>query len=297
MDVPANVPLLPLKAVIYATDFSPCSENAGHYAALLAKQFDADLLVAHAFILTNEAMEVEAEDGVVKESKQRKNLESALTASATRFGAGLKRAVPILLEGDPRKQFPRLAQENAPSIIVLGTQGRGRVERYIVGSVAERILRATNGPSLTVGPAAPAYETGRAPFHHLLYATGLSPAAARGAAYAVAMAQAFDASLDVLHVVNPEDVEHPDRFKEIQKRFYEVLEDLVPRHADAIRNPRGFVDVGTAHTRILEHLRGFQNDLLVLSIRKSSHLWLESRLSGAFHIIANAPCPVMTITA
>ena len=61
-------------------------------------------------------------------------------------------------------------------------------------------------------------------------------------------------------------------------------------------NPKSIVEVGSAHVRILEHLSEFKNDLLVLSIRKSSHLWLESRLSGAFHIIANAPCPVLTIT-
>jgi nucleotide-binding universal stress UspA family protein len=91
-------------------------------------------------------------------------------------------------------------------------------------------------------------------------------------------------------------MEHPDRFSEIQEQFYEVVDGLVPRHADAIRNPHGFVEAGSAHTRILEHMREFHTDLLVLSIRKSSHLWLQSRLSGAFHIIANAPCPVMTIT-
>ncbi len=110
------------------------------------------------------------------------------------------------------------------------------------------------------------------------------------------MAQAFDASLDVLHMVHPEEVEHPDRLSEIQKQFYTLLEGLVPRQTDAIRNPHGIVEVGSAHVRILEHIREFQADLLVLSIRKSSHLWLQSRLSGAFHIIANAPCPVMTIT-
>ncbi len=296
MDVSSDAPQFPLKKIIYATDFSACSQNAGNYASLLAGRFDAELLVAHAFVLTQPALEVEAEAGPVVKSTQRKDLEMASAAAVQRFGKGLKRAVPMLLEGDPREVIPRLAQENAPSLIVLGTHGRGRMERGIVGSVAERILRASEGPSLTVGPAVPACDPGRAPFRHVLYATGLSPAAARGATYAVAMAQAFDASLDVLHVVQGEDAEHPERMNEIQKRFSEVLETLVPRQADAIRNPRGIVEVGTAHARILEHLREFQNDLLVLSIRRSSHLWLQSRLSGAFHIIANAPCPVMTIT-
>jgi nucleotide-binding universal stress UspA family protein len=296
MNVPANAPQLPFKAVIYATDFSPYSQNAGKYATLLAGKFNADLLVAHAFVLTNPAMEAEAEAGPAVKSAQRKGLENALADVVRQFGEGLQRAVPVLLEGDPRERIPRLAEQNAPSIIVLGTQGRGRIERGIVGSVAERILRATNEPSLTVGPAVPTCEPACAPFRRILFATGLSAAAARGAPYALAMAQAFDASLDVLHVVNPEDVEHPDRISEIQNRFYAALEELVPRQTDDIRNPRDFIDVGSAHVRILEHIKEFQVDLLVLSIRKSSHLWLQSRLSGAFHIIANAPCPVMTIT-
>lgn len=205
MDASANAPQWPLKAILYATDFSACSENAGNYASLLARKLDVDLLVAHAFILTQFAMEVEAESRQPAKSAQRKDLEATIAATAGRVGQGVKRAVPVLLEGDPREAIPRAAAEHAPSLIVLGTRGRGRMERSIVGSVAERILRAAGGPSLTVGPHVPVCEPGSTPFRRVLYATGLSPEAARGATYAVAMAQAFDASLDVLHVVNPAD--------------------------------------------------------------------------------------------
>jgi nucleotide-binding universal stress UspA family protein len=55
-------------------------------------------------------------------------------------------------------------------------------------------------------------------------------------------------------------------------------------------------EVGKAHDQILSHIREFSVDLLVLSVHKSSHLWLASRMSGAFKIVADAPCPVMTIT-
>jgi nucleotide-binding universal stress UspA family protein len=294
MDVPANSPLLPFQAIVYATDFSSCSENAGHYANLLARKFDADFLVAHAFVLSNAAMEVEAEGGRTT-SEQRKELESALAATATRFGADVKRVTPVLLDGDAREQIPRLADEHLPSLIVLGTRGRGRVERGMIGSVAERIMRKTGGPSLTVGPEAPAPDTSRPLFQRMLYATGLSPAAARGAAYAAGMAEAFGSSLEVLHVVNPDDVADKDRFEEVHKRFRAVLDEMAPHHAERFSQPEGLVEVGSAHERILEYLKSSKADLLVLSIRKSSHLWLQSRLSGAFHIIANAPCPVLTI--
>ena len=295
MEASANSPVLPLKTVIFATDFSDCSLKAGSYASLMARQLDAELLVAHAFILSYPAMEVEAEDGKLKKSAQRGDLETALAVEATRFGEDVKRATTVLREGDPREVIPHLAEENAPSLVVLGTRGRGRMERGIVGSTAEQILRATGGPALTIGPHVPACTPGCPPFQRVLCATGLHEGSVRGIPLAVAMAQAFGASLDVLHVVNPDDVGDPARFAEIQKRFQAKLAEVVPQHADAICNPRGRVEVGSAHERIPEYLRKFQIDLLVLSLRKSSHLWLQSRLSGAFNIIANAPCPVLTI--
>jgi nucleotide-binding universal stress UspA family protein len=296
MDVQSDSPKLQPKTVIYATDFSSCSENAGRYASILARQFEAELLVSHSFVLSQFAMEAEAEGGPVAKSLQRKDLESALADAAQRFGEGVKQVGTTLIEGDPRERIPHLAEQKAPSIIVLGTSGRGRIERGLVGSVAERILRATSGPSLTVGPLVPELAQGATGFHRVLFATGLYPGAAQGATYAVGMARAFNASMEVLHVVRAEDVERPEQFSEIQKRFHAIVDGLVPEQAEDICNPTGLVEVGSAHKRILEHVRESSADLLVLSIRKSSHLWLESRLSGAFHIIANAPCPVMTIT-
>ncbi len=263
---------------------------------MLAREFDAELLAAHAFVLSNPAMEAEAEDGRIRKSEQRTDLENALAQAAKHHGHGAKHAVPVLLEGDPREEIPRLAQENAPSLIVLGTQGRGRMERGIVGSVAERILRATGGPALTVGPRVPVCKPDCPPFRRILCATGLYRDSTRGVPLAVAMAETFDASLDVLHVARSEDRADSRRFHEIQKEFQVTMEAIVPQQAGAMCNPKSIVEVGSAHVRILEHLSEFKNDLLVLSIRKSSHLWLESRLSGAFHIIANAPCPVLTIT-
>lgn len=49
MPVIGNKPELNLNSIVYATDFSLCSQNAGLYAAQLAKYFSAKLLVAHAF--------------------------------------------------------------------------------------------------------------------------------------------------------------------------------------------------------------------------------------------------------
>ena len=132
-------PDLDLNAVIYATDFSVCSQNAGLYAALLSRHFSATLMVAHAFTLSQAAMEVEVDRSLV--SQQRKDLEPLLSLKALALSNGSFQAIPVLLEGDPKEVLPDLADRNSPSLIVLGTHGGGWVEREIIGSVAEGILR------------------------------------------------------------------------------------------------------------------------------------------------------------
>jgi len=282
-----------IRKVIFATDFSSCSENAGAWAAMIALQFKADLCLAHAFELSQAAMEVEAEGHGSRKSAQRTEYEALLSREAGHLGSGLDRVETVLLEGDPREKIPEIANTSESTLVVLGSQGRGRVSRGIIGSVAERVLRATPGPSLTVGPHVPRFDRSR-PIKRVLCATGLSPAAARGAAYAIGMAQAFGAELDVLHVVHPEDVEK-DGLAAVQNRFQLEVDSILPAKAEPIVKPHGVIATGVAHARIHEHIEKHAIDLLVLSLRRSSHLWFESRISGAFQIIVNAPCPVMTL--
>ena len=285
----------PPKFVVYATDFSTFSERAGCYAGMLARTFHAELMVAHAFNLSQFAADVEAETGPGAKSVQRKDLEGGLAASIRRFGEGVERVGSTLLEGDPVERIPELAAQHAPSVIVLGTRGRGRLGRSFIGSTADGILRSTEGPCITVGPQVPE-TTPQAPIRRVLFATDLTPAAARGAAYAVGVAEGFGASLDALHVVPESVMKDQDRLRRVRDEFHAALESVVPRQAGTLSEPKEWVEAGNAQRRILDHVKEHMADLLVLSVRKSSHLWIRERVSGAFHIVAHATCPVMTIT-
>jgi len=292
---PGDKPELNVRTVIYATDFSPSSENAGAYAGLLALHFGATLIVTHAFILSQAAMEVEADPKV--ESQQRRDLRELLSARARALSSDSLQPLPALLDGDPHYAVSEFAESHAPSLIVLGTHGGGRVERGIIGSVAETILRSTRWPCLTVGPLVPSVSSSckALPFERILVATDFSPSAARALTFALSLAESRGAEIDVLNVVPERAIEHPDRLAEIRSRFYDALDQLVPEHARAFSNPRTFVEAGCAHDRILEHIKNRSIDLLVLGIRKTSHLGLEMRTSGAFRLIVDAPCPVLTL--
>lgn len=293
MPVIGDRPELDINSIVYATDFSLFSQNAGLYAARMAAYFSAKLLVAHGFTLSQAAMEVEVDPSLI--SQQRRDLQFLLSGKAKGLAAPAVEAVPMLLEGDPSEVIPRLADENAASLIVLGTHGGSWVERELIGSVAERILRSTRWPSLTVGPQVPSANSMTFPFERILFATDFTPAAAHVTPYAVAFAEAFGANIDVLNVIPAEAIEHPDRLAELRKHFYAALDDLVSQQAREFCDPRTFVEVGRAHERILEHIRERSIDLLVLAIRTRSHLGLEMRTSGTFQLILDAPCPVLTI--
>ncbi len=293
MPIIGEGPELNLKTVVYATDFSLSSQNAGLYAARLATYFSATLLVTHAFTLSQAALEVESNQ--IQVSQQRKDLKSLLSQRILLLGARPIDTISTLLEGDPKNVIPALADNNAPAIIVLGTHGGGRLERGIIGSVAERILRSSRWPTLTVGPNVKPVSSQTFPFARILFATDLSSVGANAAIYAVTFAEVFGAEIDVLNVIQDDAVEHPDRLSDLQTHFFKRLELIVPQEAKEFCNPRTFVTVGKAHDRILEHIRERSIDLLVLGIHKSSHLSMEMRTSGAFRIIVDAECPVLTI--
>lgn len=99
---------LELDSIIFATDFSPASQNAGLYASAISAHFGISLVIAHAFTLVQAALEVEAEKPLA--SQQRANLNYELMLTAKILDAGQQRAESILLEGDPCKVIPVLAQ-------------------------------------------------------------------------------------------------------------------------------------------------------------------------------------------
>jgi nucleotide-binding universal stress UspA family protein len=61
--------------------------------------------------------------------------------------------VPVrthLIEGSPSREIVDFAVEEGCDLIVMGTHGRGGIDRLLLGSVAERVVRGSPVPVLTV---------------------------------------------------------------------------------------------------------------------------------------------------
>lgn len=55
-----------------------------------------------------------------------------------------------LIEGSPSREIVRYAKEKECDLIVMGTHGRGGIDRLLLGSVAERVVRSSPVPVLTI---------------------------------------------------------------------------------------------------------------------------------------------------
>lgn len=284
-----------LDSILFATDFSPASQNAGLYASAVSVHFETRLIVSHSFTLSQAALEVEVEKATA--SRQRVDLEHELKLEAEVLDAGRGTTKFVLVEGDPCKTIPVLALQKSQSLVVLGTHGGGSVNRFVLGSTAEGILRHSSGPSLTVGPHVNILRAGALQIKRILYATDCSVEAAHAAPVAIALAESFDAELDVLNVVRSSDIDHPEQLQRLQKHLYGAVEALVHRNAGQLCEPHTFVNVGHPHVEILRHINERKIDLLILGLRRNTHLGMQNRTSGVFPIIVEANCPVITVAS
>jgi nucleotide-binding universal stress UspA family protein len=284
---------LGFETILFATDLTSSSDRAERYAVLLAEELSKKLVVAHAFFLSQAAMEVESE--ALHSSRQRADLAARLRSSVSLLDAPSIQVEEVLLEGDPREVIPSLAQKHKPVLLVVGTQGRGTLARGVIGSVAEAILRSSTCPVLTVGPKVDLSRCERISFRRILFASDLSTAAAHASAYAVNFARRFGAELDVLNVVKSEDAASAERMSALFSSFKEALVQAMPQDLKELVNAKTLIEVGSVPKKILEHIEEKSIDLLVLGIKKSSHIDIAMRTSRAFQIIVNASCPVLTV--
>lgn len=144
--------MIDVKRILVGTDFSKSSQLALKYAAEFAKQFKSEVILCHVlesldFIsqlppLTEGYFPPNLPE--IQEKHARVQCEQALAAE------GITNARVLLLHGSPFAEVVRAAKEESASMIVVGTHGRGALAHFVLGSVAERIVRQAPCPVLTV---------------------------------------------------------------------------------------------------------------------------------------------------
>lgn len=141
-----------IKNILVATDFSEPSAVALAYGRDLARSNNARLHVLH--VVEDVMVRYTIEAGLIGSDLQ-KDLEASATrdlnALITDDDRRTLAVVPVIERGvNMASSIIGYAKANAIDLIVTGTHGRGFVSHFLMGSVAERVVRSAPCPVLTV---------------------------------------------------------------------------------------------------------------------------------------------------
>ncbi len=143
------------KRICCPIDFSDASRAAMEVAADLARRFEADLMLLHAYPIPGYTFP----DGSVVASPKmmqdladqaQKHLEEWRLEAEKLVGA--PRVTSEKAVGEPAAEILEAARDARADLIVMGTHGRTGLEHALMGSIAERVVRRALCPVLTVRP-------------------------------------------------------------------------------------------------------------------------------------------------
>jgi nucleotide-binding universal stress UspA family protein len=293
-----------VRRILYATDLSPTSEAAWNEARRLGRLFDAEIVVVHAvappLVLPQEGYFPAQLYDEMAEAVRRRAQEGLDRLLAGVAGSGLKVRIR-LVDGSPAQCILEAVTAESADLLVVGTHGRRGLQRALLGSVADRLVRQAPCPVLTVPPLAGGVT--HEAIRRICFATDFSPSSRAAWPWAVALAQAANAEVDLVHVTfEPVADRHlsPDSIARMVRALDEQGPHDVERFLERSELPRDRIRVhlthGVAGEQIVHQARERAADIIVMGTHGWSGVVRWMLGSVASHVIQMATCPVLTVT-
>jgi nucleotide-binding universal stress UspA family protein len=167
------------------------------HAADLARWAGAELQLLYVADTTRDSVTVV--EGQTVDALEQQGADVLEAATETLDGAGVAHDTEIV-QGNPAPTIVDYAERYDQDLIVMPTHGREGVSRYLIGSVAEKVVRLSPVPVL--GARMQPDETLAFPYERVLVPTDGSEAATHAADHSCSLAAALDATVHVLSVVD-----------------------------------------------------------------------------------------------
>jgi nucleotide-binding universal stress UspA family protein len=310
--------MIDIKTILCPIDFSDFSRHALTHAVQLARWFEANLTVLYVYPLPAGPPPVvfgglpgpiPPVGPAASESLLAGMHEDAL-ARLSGFVSGID-TTGFTLKMDARGGTPAAgilheAERVRADVLVIGTHGHSGFERWILGSVTEKVLRKAACPVLTIPPP-----VGDAPgdplaiFKRILCAVDFSDASLRGLEYALTLAKEADAELLMMHVIEglpePPDWQQPpgpavvEYLRLSEENALTRLRAAVPVDAQTWCTPHTVLTTGKPYNEILRVAREHDSHLIVMGVHGRGAIDRLFFGSTTNHVVRAAPCPVLTV--
>ncbi|SDZ86420.1 Nucleotide-binding universal stress protein, UspA family [Haloplanus vescus] len=272
--------------LLIAVDGSDCSTRAAKYGFELAARYGADVEVVSVF-----SGDMERAQAVL----------DAAADLATDVGIGADTAV---LSGKPGRTIAARASERDADLVIVGRSGRAGVKERLLGSVAERVLRRSEVPVLTVPDGDLDSDTG-ADYADVLVTTDGSAVAEAAGPYAADIVRRYEAALHVLDVVDVQSEAGVFDAGGVTQEYVERLEadareavgDMLDGLDTADLDVREAVVRGAAGDTIVDYADDNDVGMIVMSSEGQSNLAGQQVGTVAGRVLRTAERPVLVVTS
>ena len=281
--------------ILCPVDFFPGSLRALDYAVKLAKNYGAGIHALHVVSpVISGAYGTEISVASLTAAFQKDSIHQMAALKTKLKKSGVPIETEVLL-GTIDVEIRRAIAKRKIDLVVVGTHGRRGVERWVLGSVTERLMRHCTVPLLVtasdrhIRSAPPA-------IRRILVTTDFSEGTAGTLKYAFSMAQECQAKITLLHIVDDVSVDLPYKLREsVIRGVRRKLEELLPSGVRDWCDIKTRIETGMPYRAILKILKSEKADLLVMNVHGKSLLERALIGSTAERVVRAAPCPVLLI--
>ena len=289
--------MLEIKRILCPVDFSEFSATAYEYAHSLAHHYKAKLFIQHVaepFISVSHryvsqpvieqayALQVEEANEKIHELETRRRLDEVDHEIVLERGG----VADCILE---------FAASEKMDLIAMGTHGKRGLDRLVLGSVTERVLRKAPCPVLAVPRwGQETAKAGADPVHlrKILFCTDFSEDSPRALEYAFFLACQYKAELSLLHVV---DRTSEKKLEAEREEALQRLEAAIPENVPTCGPVVPVIRAGKPYEQILEYATETESDLIIMGVRGRSAVNLTLFGSTTHRVIQLGTRPVLVV--
>lgn len=284
-----------MKTILVPTDFSENAENALYYAIDIARKLNAKLILLNVYKIEYANSYVPADFIIVEKKDKKKESEIRFKALVLKVKHAGKIACETLsIEGFEIDVILDTIKNKGIDLVIMGTKGESNFANSIFGSVTAKVIENASCPVIAV-PQEASFKA----IERITYASAYHKSDLRSLQMVVEIFRAFNAKINVLHVIDSSGSEEDEKFdmeafkKDVgQKIKYDKLHFQTLKSDDIENALEEYMNEGNTDMLVMStHHRNFFDKLFGKSVTK--HMVYHTSIPlMAFHYNKRASIPV-----
>jgi nucleotide-binding universal stress UspA family protein len=288
--------------ILVPLDFSEFSNKALDFALAIAEKFHSQITLFHAVVLFQDDVDEEQRLQEYEEwiKRRERNIHHQMNNSQQKAESRGLKVDSIIKRGvNAADVIVEYLQDHPCDLVIMGTHGRTGLKHLLLGSVAEKVVRLSPIPVMTIHRSLQKFQVSK-----ILTPIDFSIYSKNAADDAIALASHLGSSLEFIHVIE-HDI-HPSFYAAGIESIFQIDTGLKNR---VITNLKEFladqlnpnikaeyvVREGKAHKEIVDYAKEAQTDLIVIATHGLTGLDYILLGSTAEKVVRSANCPVLTV--